>query len=99
MPLLIPCHRVVRSDYSSGDYVFGRDAKSRLLETERVPLQIARDLARTGVHYIGQPDDHCFCLPTCGPDIASGDFPHYHSADEAAAAGLEPCTLCRPIAA
>lgn len=99
VPLLIPCHRVVRSDYTCGDYVFGSDAKSRLLAGEGLPLQTAHGLARAGVRYIGQPDDGCFCLPTCGTEIAGGDFPHFHTADEAVAAGLKPCTLCRPIAA
>lgn len=35
VPLLIPCHRVVRSDGSPGDYVFGAAAKARLLAAER----------------------------------------------------------------
>lgn len=99
VPLLIPCHRVVRSDYTSGQYVFGSETKSKLLELEHTPLREARDLLHAGVRYIGQPDERCFCLPTCGPDIAGGDFPHYHSAEEALAQGLVPCDLCRPIAA
>jgi O-6-methylguanine DNA methyltransferase len=99
VPLLIPCHRVVRSDYTSGQYVFGPDTKTRLLALEHAPLREARDLLHAGVHYIGQPQDNCFCLPTCGPDIVHGDFPHYHSVEEALAEGLEPCNLCRPIAA
>jgi len=98
VPLLIPCHRVVRSDYTSGEYVFGADAKSRLLEAEGLPLQAAHDLVRSGVHYIGQPEENCFCLPTCAA-IAVGDFPHFHTADEAYASGLVPCNLCRPVAA
>ena len=35
VPLLIPCHRVVRSDGSPGEYVFGPDAKQALLARER----------------------------------------------------------------
>jgi O-6-methylguanine DNA methyltransferase len=99
VPLLIPCHRVVRSDYTSGDYVFGAATKSKLLELEHIPLRQAHRLAQSGTHYIGLPEDGCFCLPTCGPNIAGGDFPHYHSADEALAQGLVPCDVCRPIAA
>jgi len=99
VPLLIPCHRVVRSDYTSGDYVFGAATKSKLLELEHIPLRRAHELVQSGMHYIGQPQDGCFCLPTCGPDIVGGNFPHYHSADEALAQGLVPCDLCRPIAA
>jgi len=34
VPLLIPCHRVVRADGSIGNYAFGIDRKARLLRTE-----------------------------------------------------------------
>ncbi len=34
VPLLIPCHRVVRADWSTGDYIFGRAAKAELLARE-----------------------------------------------------------------
>ena len=34
VPLLIPCHRVVRADWSTGDYVFGRAVKAELLARE-----------------------------------------------------------------
>lgn len=34
VPLLIPCHRVVRADGSPGGYRFGSDAKRELLERE-----------------------------------------------------------------
>ena len=34
LPVVIPCHRVVRSDGSTGQYVGGPEAKSTLLELE-----------------------------------------------------------------
>jgi O-6-methylguanine DNA methyltransferase len=34
VPLLIPCHRVVRSDWTTGDYIFGRTVKAELLARE-----------------------------------------------------------------
>ncbi|HEY5274906.1 MAG TPA: methylated-DNA--[protein]-cysteine S-methyltransferase [Acidimicrobiales bacterium] len=34
LPLVIPCHRVVRSDGGTGEYVGGADAKRRLLDLE-----------------------------------------------------------------
>jgi len=34
-PLIIPCHRVVRSNGDSGGYIFGRKKKSVLLDLER----------------------------------------------------------------
>ncbi len=34
-PLLIPCHRVVRSDGDYGGYIFGRKKKKELLDLEK----------------------------------------------------------------
>jgi len=34
-PVIVPCHRVVHSDGSIGEYAFGRDLKRRLLKLER----------------------------------------------------------------
>ena len=103
VPLLIPCHRVVRSDYSCGDYVFGSGKKRSLLESEGLHLAEIHDLARRGIRYIGQPSYKCFCLPTCGTDVIAhvkaGNFPQFHTAEEALACGLKPCGVCRPIAA
>lgn len=33
-PIIVPCHRVVHSDGSLGEYAFGEDLKRRLLEIE-----------------------------------------------------------------
>lgn len=33
-PVIVPCHRVVHSDGSVGEYAFGRDLKTKLLEIE-----------------------------------------------------------------
>ena len=35
IPLLIPCHRVVRSDGSAGEYAYGSRLKELLLEREK----------------------------------------------------------------
>ena len=35
-PLIIPCHRIIHSDESSGDYAFGKDLKKRLLKLEKM---------------------------------------------------------------
>lgn len=98
VPLLIPCHRVIRSDYGCGDYVFGSATKYALLNREGLHMHEVQELARSGIRYMGQPEDNCFCLPTCG-DVVNKGLLEFHSVDEALAMGLEPCTTCRPIAA
>ncbi len=42
VPLLVPCHRVVRSDGTVGDFAFGGAAKRALLEAEGVVLAAGR---------------------------------------------------------
>ena len=34
-PLIIPCHRVIKSNNMSGGYVFGKKKKKMILEIER----------------------------------------------------------------
>ena len=38
LPLVVPCHRVLRSDGSTGDYVGGAAAKRALLALEGIPV-------------------------------------------------------------
>ena len=99
VPLLIPCHRIVRSDYSCGDYVFGSDEKRRLLSREGVNLPAIQETTRKGNRFICMPDEGYFCLPGCGHIIDEPKGVHVHSADEALEMGLRPCGVCRPLAA
>lgn len=39
VPLIIPCHRVVRSDGSLGGYAYGTSLKRKLLEMERIQAE------------------------------------------------------------
>lgn len=48
VPVLIPCHRVVRSDGRIGNYALGPEAKQRLLTTEGVDLDRLAERARRG---------------------------------------------------
>ena len=101
VPLLVPCHRVVREDACcGGDYVFGAAAQRRLLESEGLdPVAIDR-LVESGIRYIA--NDGWFCLPTCGNIARHVDEPGYrglHSLSEAHAQGLHACESCRPVAA
>ncbi len=101
VPLLIPCHRVIRADNAVGGYVFGSEVKRRLLEAEGVDFDAVRSVARRGFRYVACSDG-TFCLPTCGDVARRIDMPGYiglHSAHEAHARGLQPCSTCRPVAA
>ena len=101
VPLLVPCHRVIRADMRTGEYVFGAAAKQHLLEDEGVDLAAVDRVTRRGFRYVGCADGF-FCLPTCGTVACKVDNPGYlglHSAHDAVAHGLQPCPTCRPIAA
>jgi O-6-methylguanine DNA methyltransferase len=101
VPLLIPCHRVIRADCSCGGYVFGTGNKRALLEGEGLDFAAIENVTRRGYRYVAN-DDGTFCLPTCGDVATHIDDPGYaglRSAEEAHAHGLVPCTSCRPVAA
>ena len=99
VPLLIPCHRVVRSDGRLGNYALGPPLKSRLLEGEGVDLDDLADLASGGMRYVGSSAGSTFCLPTCAAArrIDSSRRVTFRSAEQAAAAGYRPCRRCRPV--
>jgi O-6-methylguanine DNA methyltransferase len=100
VPLLIPCHRVIRGDCSCGGYVFGSDVKRTLLEHEGVDFDAIERVTRGGFRFIGE--DGVFCLPTCGTIAKNFGKPGIlglRTAEEAHAHGLVPCDLCRPVAA
>ena len=102
VPLLVPCHRVIRADSSVGGYVFGGDAKRELLEREGLDFGAIERVTSRGFRYIACDDDGSFCLPTCGDVATRVDAPGYRglrSIEEAHAHGLVPCEQCRPIAA
>lgn len=98
VPLLIPCHRVVRSDGMIGEYIFGSAAKRAVLEAEGiVPAQLAQQ-ARSGTRYVGSDTTHIFCYPTCSSArrITKGHRVPFGSEGAALTAGYRPCKVCRP---
>jgi O-6-methylguanine DNA methyltransferase len=101
VPLLIPCHRVLRSDGRVGDYVFGGEHKRALLDSEGAGLEHLAALARAGVRYFGSETTKIYCYPTCrcARRVTERHLTTFGSAGEAAAAGYRPCKVCRPVAA
>ncbi len=99
VPLLIPCHRVVRSDGHIGNYSLGGARnKRRLLEVEGTRPALLERLAASGIRYLGNPEGKGFCYPTCGgiEDLVKTNTVRFRSEREAMAAGYHPCRVCRP---
>lgn len=99
VPFIIPCHRVVRSDGSLGEYSGGGpEVKLRVLTFEGVPVDDLHDRSRRGARYAGSRTTRIFCYPTCraARRIHEQNLVEFRSAAEALAAGYRACTLCRP---
>jgi len=102
IPLLIPCHRVVRSDGVIGNYgAGGPDNKRALLSIEGVAVDEMETLARRRVRFIGSDTTHIFCVPTChtGRHMMKRHRQEFTSDAEARAKGYRPCKVCRPAVA
>lgn len=98
IPVLIPCHRVVRSDGQIGEYIFGSGNKRKLLDVEGADPELLERLGRAGIRYLGDLSDHSFCLPTCNHmhRRVDSNIIRFHSDREALSAGFRPCGACRP---
>ena len=101
VPLLVPCHRVVRSDGSLGGYMFGPAYKVELLQGEGTNLDDVADLTRHGVHYLGSDTTGIVCFPTChhARRITPAHRSGFATVGAAIAAGYRPCRSCRPAEA
>ena len=99
IPILIPCHRVVRTDGRIGNYVFGSELKRAVLTVEGAAPEVIESLARAGVRYFGFGESHTYCLPTCGGEHLRNEPDRilFRSQQAAVAAGFRPCTDCRPV--
>ncbi|HEY6380159.1 MAG TPA: methylated-DNA--[protein]-cysteine S-methyltransferase [Candidatus Dormibacteraeota bacterium] len=100
IPLLIPCHRVVRNDGRIGEYgLGGPDVKRRLLRHEGLePAELER-LAARGVRLLGSDTTRISCLPSChhARRTAPRHLVEFASTDAARAAGYRACKHCRPF--
>jgi len=101
IPLLIPCHRVVRSDGELGQYSMGGpEVKRRVLTSEGVDLDRLEGYARSGIRYLGSDTTRIFCMPTCrhARRVMPKHEMHFGSEAEARGRGYRPCKICRPAA-
>ena len=100
VPLLIPCHRVILSDGSPGQYALGREAKAAVLAAEGVEAAQLVAQSRAGIRYTGSDTTRIYCFPTChnARRTAPGHTVNFTSAAQARAAGYRACAACRPEA-
>ncbi len=99
VPLIVPCHRVVRADGTIGAYSLGGPHnKLALLEAEGAQPRALEELAARGIRYLGSDTTRVFCFPTCrhARRIGAVHLAEFRSASEAAASGFRPCSVCKP---
>ena len=99
IPLIIPCHRVVRSDGSIGEYSLGGpENKWDLLSYEGVEPDRLVDLAEHHVRVQGNTSTLVYCHPTCQMIRRSktANVVDFTTTAAARRAGFRPCELCRP---
>ncbi len=85
VPLLVPCHRVVRTDGALGGYIFGLPLKQRLLSLERdTPL------------VVGCTSTRIVCVRGCPHErrIRPDRRVVFASVGEARAVGYRSCKAC-----
>jgi O-6-methylguanine DNA methyltransferase len=101
-PLIVPCHRVVRSDGTIGQYSLGGPGNKRaILAAEGLDPDELERLARAGVRYVGSDTTHIYCLPSChnARRIQPKHRVPFGSLASSEAAGYRACRECRPSAA
>jgi O-6-methylguanine DNA methyltransferase len=99
VPLIIPCHRVVRTDGHIGNYSLGGpDNKRALLTGEGADPDDLETLASRRVRFRGSDTTRIYCHPTChnARRISERHLVEFRSEAETAAAGYRPCRVCRP---
>ena len=101
IPIVLPCHRVSRSDGSVGNYAFGPPMKRAILAAEGADLSEIDDAVRRRVRYVGSVSTDVYCHPTCdhARRIRQDNRIEFRSDAEAVEAGKRPCLRCRPVAA
>jgi len=85
--IVVPCHRVLRTDGGLGGYALGLELKTRLLGLEReTPALVGTDITRT------------VCRHGCSDEQRFSERHRvvFSSLREARAAGYRACRRCRP---
>ena len=90
VPVIVPCHRIVRGDGTWGHYAFGGAMKTQLLRLERTTPAL-----------IGCTSTRIICRRGCAHEQHVGETNRivFASVADAASVGYRPCRVCRPPAA
>ncbi|MEO6397583.1 MAG: MGMT family protein, partial [Tepidiformaceae bacterium] len=101
VPFLVPCHRVVRSNWSLGKYsaAGGPQTKLAVLQSEGFSSERLAAAERSHLEAVGDLENNGFCLPVCPSidDINPGMRRDFRRLADAVALGLQPCEHCRPV--
>ena len=100
VPLVVPCHRVVRSDGTIGQYSMGgSEAKRRVLGSEGLNTAWLETEAARGIRFTGSDTTHIVCNPTCrdARRVTRRHRVTFSSLAAATKAGYRPCRHCRPV--
>jgi O-6-methylguanine DNA methyltransferase len=87
VPVIVPCHRIVRGDGTWGHYAFGGAMKTQLLRLERTTPAL-----------IGCTSTRIICRRGCAHEQRIGEINRvvFASVADAASVGYRPCRVCRP---
>ncbi len=96
IPIFVPCHRVIRSDGTIGNYGGGVDNKIKLLRAEG--FEVGRDLRLPARAVMGHRHTRIFCRPDCSAArrASSDNALIYADSQHARHEGLRACKLCKP---
>jgi O-6-methylguanine DNA methyltransferase len=101
VPLIVPCHRVVRTDGTIGQYSLGGPRNKRtILSAEGLDPEALEAAARGGERLSGSTTTRIVCWPTCrhARRVQGRYRVSFRSLREARAKGYRPCKICRPVA-
>ncbi len=96
IPIYVPCHRVIKSDLSIGNYGGGVPRKLKLLRAEG--FAVGKDLRVPAHAVMGHQRTHIYCRPQCSAAQRADMGRVYIFADpeRARSAGLRACKICHP---
>jgi methylated-DNA-[protein]-cysteine S-methyltransferase len=96
IPIYVPCHRVIKSDGSIGNYGGGVERKLKLLRAEGFAVDRGQRIPAGAVY--GHLVTRIFCKPSCGAAKRAriDRMLIFPDTKNATAAGMRPCKLCRP---